>query len=81
MNKLEQEAKNWIKEKYMNSITATEYQEKACSTAIFPKESSITPRYKQLINKGLVYRDGTTRKGSMGRSQIVNFIVKEQKKS
>tara|TARA_R100001082_G_C4302466_1_gene133039 strand:- start:195 stop:551 length:357 start_codon:yes stop_codon:yes gene_type:complete len=46
-------------------------------TAIFPKESSITPRYKQLINKGLVYRDGTTRKGSMGRSQIVNFIVKE----
>ena len=46
-----------------------------------PKESSITPRYKQLINKGLVYRDGTTRKGSMGRSQIVNFIVKEQKKS
>ena len=50
-------------------------------TAMFPKESSITPRYKQLINKGLVYRDGTTRKGSMGRSQIVNFIVKEQKKS
>ena len=45
-------------------------------TAIMPKESSITPRYKQLINKGLVYRDGTTRKGSMGRSQIVNFIVK-----
>ena len=50
-------------------------------TVMFPKESSITPRYKQLINKGLVYRDGTTRKGSMGRSQIVNFIVKEQKKS
>ena len=50
-------------------------------TDIMPKESSITPRYKQLINKGLVYRDGTTRKGSMGRSQIVNFIVKEQKKS
>ena len=50
-------------------------------TAVMPKESSITPRYKQLINKGLVYRDGTTRKGSMGRSQIVNFIVKEQKKS
>ena len=46
-------------------------------TDIMPKESSITPRYKQLINKGLVYRDGTTRKGSMGRSQIVNFIVKD----
>ena len=40
MNKLEQEAKNWIKEKYMNSITATEYQEKACSTAIFPKDKA-----------------------------------------
>jgi len=46
-------------------------------TAIFPKESSITPRYKQLINKGLIYRDDTTRKGSMGRNQIVNFIVKK----
>ena len=26
--------------------------------AIMPRESSITPRYKQLENKGLIYRDG-----------------------
>ena len=27
---IEQEAKQWMKEKYVNSITATEYQEQAC---------------------------------------------------
>ena len=42
-------------------------------TAIMPRESSITPRYKQLENKGLIYRDGTTRKGGMGRSQLVMY--------
>ena len=43
------------------------------------RESSITPRYKQLENKGLIYRDGTTRKGSMGRSQLVMYF--NEKKS
>mgnify|MGYP002625773107 FL=1 len=41
------------------------------------RESSITPRYKQLENKGLIYRDGTTRKGSMGRSQLVMYYKEE----
>ena len=40
MNKLEREAKQWMKENRMSSITGTEYQEKACSTAIFPKEKA-----------------------------------------
>ena len=41
MNKLEQEANNWMKErKMMSSITATEYQIRA-ETAIFPKEKAL----------------------------------------
>jgi NTP pyrophosphatase (non-canonical NTP hydrolase) len=41
MNRLEQEVKQWMKEKQMSSITATDYQHKACSTAIFPKETAL----------------------------------------
>ncbi len=43
------------------------------------REGSITPRYATLEKKGLIYRDGTTRKGKMGRSQLVMYYV--QKKS
>ena len=41
------------------------------------REGSITPRYAQLEKKGLIYRDGTTRKGSMGRSQLVMYYKEE----
>ena len=41
MNKLEQEVKQWMKEKRMSSITATQYQTAACGTAIFPKETAL----------------------------------------
>ena len=42
MNKLEQEANNWMKERQtMSSITATEYQIRAAETAIFPKEKAL----------------------------------------
>ena len=40
MNKLEQEARNWMKDKYMYGITAKAYQIEACKTAIFPKEKA-----------------------------------------
>ena len=43
------------------------------------REGSITPRYAQLEKKGLIYRDGTTRKGGMGRSQLVMYF--NEKKS
>ena len=39
--RLEQEAKQWMKERYMSDITATEYQRKAAETAIFPKEKAL----------------------------------------
>ena len=38
---LELEAKNWIKERQMSSITAAEYQSRACETAIFPKHKAM----------------------------------------
>jgi NTP pyrophosphatase (non-canonical NTP hydrolase) len=41
MNRLEQEVKQWMKEKQMSSITATQYQVAACGTAIFPKETAL----------------------------------------
>jgi len=41
MKKLEQEAKQWMKEKQMSGITASDYQNKACTTAIFPKETAL----------------------------------------
>ena len=46
--------------------------------SIHIREGSITPRYAQLEKKGLIYRDGTTRKGEMGRSQLVMYF-KEKK--
>ena len=38
---LEQEAKTWMKEKYMYGITGTAYQIAACDTAIFPKNKAM----------------------------------------
>ena len=50
---------------------------RGCSVNL--REGSITPRYAQLEKKGLIYRDGTTRKGGMGRSQLVMYF--NEKKS
>jgi len=38
---LELEAKQWIKEKRVSDISATLYQERACETAIFPKNKAM----------------------------------------
>ena len=37
-------------------------------------------KYAQLEKKGLIYRDGTTRKGGMGRSQLVMYFNEKKKK-
>ena len=41
MLNIEREAKQWMKEKQLSTITATMYQEKACETAIFPKRQAM----------------------------------------
>ena len=38
---LELEAKQWMKERQLSSITAAEYQSRACDTAIFPKKQAM----------------------------------------
>src|SRR5210317_1424149 len=38
---LELEAKQWMKERQMSDITAADYQEKACETAIFPQHKAM----------------------------------------
>ena len=38
---LREDAKRWMERKNMSSITATEYQQKAAETAIFPKEKAL----------------------------------------
>jgi len=38
---LELEAKQWMKERQLSDITAADYQEKACETAIFPKNKAM----------------------------------------
>ena len=50
---LEAEAKQWMKEKNMSSITATEYQQRASETAIFPKEKAL-----EYLTLGLVGEAG-----------------------
>tara|TARA_R100001086_G_scaffold249364_2_gene188879 strand:+ start:144 stop:530 length:387 start_codon:yes stop_codon:yes gene_type:complete len=41
MLNIEQEAKQWMKERQLSTITASMYQEKACETAIFPKSQAM----------------------------------------
>ena len=38
---IEQEAKQWMKERQLSSITAADYQSRACETAIFPKKQAM----------------------------------------
>ena len=38
---LELEAKKWMKERQLSSITAAEYQSRACETAIYPKHRAM----------------------------------------
>jgi len=44
----------------------------------FVREGSITPRYATLERKGLIYRNGDTRKGEAGRSQLVMYSLQKK---
>ena len=41
------------------------------------REGSITPRYATLERKGLITRNGDTRKGRAGRSQLVMYSTQQ----
>ncbi len=51
--RLEEELKQWRKERGMSNITATEYQTKAAETAIFPKDKAL-----EYLTLGLVGESG-----------------------
>ena len=51
--KLEQEVKQWMKERNMSNITANQYQDGACSTAIYPKHRAL-----EYLSLGLVGEAG-----------------------
>jgi NTP pyrophosphatase (non-canonical NTP hydrolase) len=50
---LEQEAKQWMKERQKSMITARDYQTRACGTAIFPKHQAM-----EYLALGLVGESG-----------------------
>ena len=41
------------------------------------REGSITPRYATLERKGFITRNGDTRKGNAGRSQLVMYAIQQ----
>ena len=79
---LENEAKQWMKEKGMSSITATEYQTRAAETAIFPKHKALeyltlglTGEAGEIANKvKKLIRDGADREDYHAK---LNAIGKE----
>jgi len=50
---LEQESKQWMKERNLSNITANQYQDGACSTAIYPKHRAV-----EYLSLGLVGEAG-----------------------
>jgi NTP pyrophosphatase (non-canonical NTP hydrolase) len=66
---LEKEAKQWMKERQLTTLTATYYQARACETAIFPKHQAmeyltlgLTGEAGEIANKVKKFiRDGATK--------------------
>jgi NTP pyrophosphatase (non-canonical NTP hydrolase) len=79
---LKEDAEKWMKERYMSNITATEYQNKAAATAIFPKDKALeyltlglTGEAGEIANKvKKLIRDGADREDYHAK---LNAIGKE----
>ena len=80
---LELEAKNWMKEKQMSSITAAEYQSRACETAIFPKHRAteyltlgLTGESGEIANKVKKFiRDGATKDEYLAKRIEIGYEI------
>ena len=80
---LEQEAKQWMKEKQMSTITATLYQDKAGETAIFPKHRAmeylalgLTGEAGEIANKIKKFiRDGATEEEFLEKKIQVGYEI------
>jgi len=80
---LELEAKNWMKERQMSSITAADYQTRACETAIFPKKQAteyltlgLTGEAGEIANKVKKFiRDGATKDEYLAKRIEIGYEI------
>jgi NTP pyrophosphatase (non-canonical NTP hydrolase) len=80
---LELEAKQWMKERQLSSITAALYQEKACKTAIFPESRAmeyltlgLTGEAGEIANKVKKFiRDGATKDEYLAKRIEIGYEI------
>jgi NTP pyrophosphatase (non-canonical NTP hydrolase) len=80
---LELEAKRWMKERQLSSITAAEYQSRACETAIFPKKQAmeyltlgLTGESGEIANKVKKFiRDGATKDEYLAKRIEIGYEI------
>ena len=80
---LELEAKQWMKERQLSSITATDYQARACETAIFPKHRAteyltlgLTGEAGEIANKVKKFiRDGATKDEYLAKRTEIGYEI------
>ena len=80
---LELEAKQWMKERQLSSITATDYQARACETAIFPKHRAteyltlgLTGEAGEIANKVKKFiRDGAAKDEYLAKRIEIGYEI------
>jgi len=80
---LELEAKQWMKEKQLSNITASDYQTRACETAIFPKSQAmeyltlgLTGEAGEIANKVKKFiRDGASKDEYLAKRIEIGYEI------
>ena len=80
---LELEVKQWMKERQLSSITAADYQARACETAIFPKHRAteyltlgLTGEAGEIANKVKKFiRDGATKDEYLAKRIEIGYEI------
>ena len=80
---LELEAKQWMKERQLSSITAADYQARACETAIFPKHRAteyltlgLTGEAGEIANKVKKFiRDGASKDEYLAKRIEIGYEI------
>ena len=80
---LEKEAKQWMKERQLTTLTTTYYQARACETAIFPKHQAmeyltlgLTGEAGEIANKVKKFiRDGATKDEYLAKRIEIGYEI------
>ena len=80
---LELEAKQWMKEKQLSNVTASDYQSRACETAIFPKHRAteyltlgLTGEAGEIANKVKKFiRDGAVKDEYLAKRIEIGYEI------